>query len=202
MRDFRWLILVFTFRLILADPTPGYNCSAVPLQDICDDDCQYCQQEALLDYLWVLNGPNWHSKQGWPANDTIAEYIPLSHCEWAGIYCCGSDNTLLNVEDPALLAYVKGRGDGIERFAIAAPQEVGLGVDGAGCVPFWQGKERALGAGAIGESGQDTAVDGAVRGQMIGFDPHGGGDAVALGRLNRDAEQCGKAGGGFAFCYE
>lgn len=107
MREFRWPILVFTFHLVRAMPTPGYNCSEVALADTCDDDCQYCQQQALLDYVWVLNGPNWHDNTGWPQNGTIGwSYTPLSHCEWDGVYCCGPDYTLLNVGDPAVRAYM------------------------------------------------------------------------------------------------
>ena len=126
MRDFRWLILVFTFRLIKALPNPEYNCSEVALRGTCDDVCQYCQQQALLDHIWVLNGPNWRNTRGWPLNGTIgSDYTPLSHCEWAGVYCCGTDRTLLNVEDPSAVAYVL-----TNRSACEVPLGVAIIVQG------------------------------------------------------------------------
>ncbi len=82
-----------------------FNCSDVRPQRTCDDTCQYCQQQALLTYIWPLNGPNWRNRAGWPSDGDMSLYVPEAHCSWYGVYCCGSDFTLLNVADPATLRY-------------------------------------------------------------------------------------------------
>ena len=95
----------FASLLLLLNFTRSFNCSDVRLQRTCDDTCQYCQQQALLEYVWPLNGPNWRNNDGWPSDGKLALYAPEAHCSWYGVYCCGSDSTLLNIEDPATLRY-------------------------------------------------------------------------------------------------
>lgn len=91
--------------LLLPNLTWAFNCDDVRLQDTCDDNCQHCQQQALLEHVWPLNGPNWRNRDGWPSDGRLASVAPLAHCSWYGVYCCGSDSTLMNIEDPATLRY-------------------------------------------------------------------------------------------------
>lgn len=98
-----WLCLASL--LLLPNLACSLNCSAVRLQRTCDDNCQFCQQQALLKYIWPLNGPNWRNSGGWPSTGEVNLYVPKAHCSWYGVYCCGSDFTLLNIDDPATLRY-------------------------------------------------------------------------------------------------
>ena len=74
------------------------------LQVTCDDNCQFCQQLHLLDYLYALNGPNWINNTNWPPLNTTT-FEPHEHCSWWGVLCCGEDHTLSNVSHPELVDY-------------------------------------------------------------------------------------------------
>lgn len=98
-------LLLLLILYLQTDHLLGLTCENLQSAKLCDKACQLCQQKALLEHLWTLNGPEWKNQAGWPAEGSLNYSEPLQHCEWYGIYCCGPDNTLLNVEDPYQLRY-------------------------------------------------------------------------------------------------
>lgn len=112
MRSSGWLALTFIF--IAGTSTRGLNCDDIEVEHVCSEDCQFCQQQALLDYLWPLGGPEWVNKAEWPRDGRLEGLEPQAHCSWFGIYCCGSDNTLLSAHNPAELRYTYTNRTGCE----------------------------------------------------------------------------------------
>lgn len=74
----------------------GFDCAGVQPAPVCDENCQFCQQKALLQYIWPLNGPNWERSEGWPVSGTLAGFVAQAHCRWYGVLCCGADHTILD----------------------------------------------------------------------------------------------------------
>lgn len=91
---------------VAAQLSPGFSCNMVDIASTCGDDCQYCQMLALIDSFWSLNGPAWHNNTGWPADGTPEGYVPLAHCSWHGIYCCGADGSLIADRDTGSRSFV------------------------------------------------------------------------------------------------
>lgn len=100
-----YLILMSGFGPGLAQLTGGFSCDSIELQAECDDNCQYCQVQALLSYFLSLNGPEWYHNDGWPADGTIQNYTAYQHCDWFGVICCSEDSKLM-VANPITLNYL------------------------------------------------------------------------------------------------
>ena len=101
------LLIVLSAARLVAPITPGFDCATVTVQEVCNEDCQFCQAKALIDYFWVLNGPHWFFNLNWPTNGDLSadNYVLLDHCTWFGVYCCTENKTLTDIDDPAALLY-------------------------------------------------------------------------------------------------
>lgn len=82
----------------------AFDCNSALVSGDCNEFCQYCQQQALLDYLWLLDGPRWISRGGWPANGKPDTSRPSAHCSWYGVYCCSANFTISDLANPAALS--------------------------------------------------------------------------------------------------
>lgn len=78
------------------------------MEMMCNETCQWCQQEALMTLYTNLNGGNWTRREGWMMTKTSAneeDQDSASHCNWEGVVCCAEDGSLLDLPYPGYIQY-------------------------------------------------------------------------------------------------